>query len=202
MRKTLEAKQNIKSNIEHAAARLFLERGYKGTTVRAIADQAGMTNGNIYFYYAGKEALFVSIVEPALRELRDLISSGQRMMLQADKLSPLVIKANYRRAASFFKQRRMGILVLFSGQAGSPYQGVYENLVEEMSEHVYQLACSYAYKQREQVLRDRFFYRLLGLFWVEGFFEIVRGFRDEVWAEEMLRAYVEVILTAVRNSVG
>ncbi|MFW6182123.1 MAG: TetR/AcrR family transcriptional regulator, partial [Spirochaetota bacterium] len=191
MRKTLQAKQQVQSRIEQAAVELFLEHGYRGTTVRAIAGRAGMTSGNIYFYYPCKEALFASIVEPARRELEELIQSGQRAMLQADRLSPSVIQDNYRKAASLFGRRRLSILVLFAAGAGTPYQGMYQELVDRMSACIYELALTWSGRRQGGGLKEPFFYRLLGLFWVEGFLEIVRGFRGEEWAERMLHDYVE-----------
>ncbi|WP_241833278.1 TetR family transcriptional regulator [Streptomyces caatingaensis] len=37
--------------------RLFQERGYDKTTMRAIAQEAGVSVGNAYYYFAGKEHL-------------------------------------------------------------------------------------------------------------------------------------------------
>ncbi|MFI9206433.1 TetR/AcrR family transcriptional regulator [Streptomyces sp. NPDC053048] len=37
--------------------RLFQERGYDKTTMRAIAKEAGVSTGNAYYYFAGKEHL-------------------------------------------------------------------------------------------------------------------------------------------------
>jgi AcrR family transcriptional regulator len=48
--------------IERASMRLFCRQGYHGTSVREIADEAGISIGNIYNYYRTKEELFVSLV--------------------------------------------------------------------------------------------------------------------------------------------
>ncbi|QSR29504.1 TetR family transcriptional regulator [Nocardioides sp. S5] len=37
--------------------RLFREGGYDGTTMRAIADEAGVSLGSAYYYFSGKEEL-------------------------------------------------------------------------------------------------------------------------------------------------
>ncbi|CAM5596768.1 hypothetical protein STENM327S_00912 [Streptomyces tendae] len=37
--------------------RLFQERGYDRTTMRVIAQEAGVSVGNAYYYFAGKEHL-------------------------------------------------------------------------------------------------------------------------------------------------
>ena len=39
-----------------AAARMFAERGYHGTTTQAIADVLGMRQASLYYYFPSKEA--------------------------------------------------------------------------------------------------------------------------------------------------
>lgn len=46
-----------RARIHETALALFLERGYEGTTMRAIAEQAGVALGNAYYYFASKEHL-------------------------------------------------------------------------------------------------------------------------------------------------
>jgi len=48
--------------IEKAALRLFIQRGFYGTSVRDIAKGAGVSLGNVYNYYSTKEQLFNSLV--------------------------------------------------------------------------------------------------------------------------------------------
>jgi AcrR family transcriptional regulator len=49
--------QQTKAAILDAALELFLERGYEDTTMRAIAEQAGVALGNAYYYFHSKEHL-------------------------------------------------------------------------------------------------------------------------------------------------
>ena len=46
-----------RSAIIDAALRLFRERGYEATTMRAIAAEAGVSVGNAYYYFASKQHL-------------------------------------------------------------------------------------------------------------------------------------------------
>ncbi|MFE2596904.1 ScbR family autoregulator-binding transcription factor [Streptomyces sp. NPDC059396] len=46
-----------------AAAHLFDERGYAGTSISDISAQSGRTSGAIYFHYASKENLALAVVE-------------------------------------------------------------------------------------------------------------------------------------------
>jgi AcrR family transcriptional regulator len=49
--------EQTKALILETAMRLFQERGYEKTTMRAIATEAGVSVGNAYYYYEGKEFL-------------------------------------------------------------------------------------------------------------------------------------------------
>jgi len=63
MPKLLEGKsEKNKLKIARAALRLFTRKGFHGTTVREIADKAGISMGNLYTYYPTKEHIFVDLV--------------------------------------------------------------------------------------------------------------------------------------------
>nr|WP_203614912.1 TetR family transcriptional regulator [Streptomyces sp. SID13726] len=49
--------EQTRALILETAMRLFQERGYDRTTMRAIAQEAGVSVGNAYYYFAGKEHL-------------------------------------------------------------------------------------------------------------------------------------------------
>jgi AcrR family transcriptional regulator len=52
-----------KRRVEDAALTLFKTQGFNGVGLRHIAQEAGVSLGNIYNYYEGKEELFNSILE-------------------------------------------------------------------------------------------------------------------------------------------
>jgi AcrR family transcriptional regulator len=49
--------EDTRTRIVEAALRLFEERGYARTTMRAIAQEAGVSLGNAYYYFRSKELL-------------------------------------------------------------------------------------------------------------------------------------------------
>jgi AcrR family transcriptional regulator len=56
-------KQNKKSLIIEAAARVFANRGYNSTLIAEIATEAGIGKGTIYEYFPSKEDLFFAVFE-------------------------------------------------------------------------------------------------------------------------------------------
>nr|WP_222108662.1 TetR family transcriptional regulator [Streptomyces cupreus] len=56
--------------ILETAMRLFQERGYDKTTMRAIAQEAGVSVGNAYYYFEGKEHLIQGFYDRIAAEHR------------------------------------------------------------------------------------------------------------------------------------
>jgi len=51
-----------------AARRVFLERGYAGATLEAIAEEAGFSKGVVYSQFAGKPDLLLALLEARIDE--------------------------------------------------------------------------------------------------------------------------------------
>ena len=62
----MSATATPRSDILAAAQRLFLERGYAGTTLAAIAQAAGVVVETIYRAYGSKAELFKAVVQAAV----------------------------------------------------------------------------------------------------------------------------------------
>ena len=58
-----EQTERNRALVLEAARRVFLERGYAGATVDAIADEAGFTKGVVYSQFAGKPDLLFALLE-------------------------------------------------------------------------------------------------------------------------------------------
>lgn len=54
-----------RDRILRAAARLFRQRGYRGTTVRDIADEVGILSGSLFHHFATKEEVLLEIMREA-----------------------------------------------------------------------------------------------------------------------------------------
>jgi len=61
-----EAAQETRRAIVEAARRLFLERGYTGTTMAAIASAAGVSHETVYASFGPKPGLIPHLIETAL----------------------------------------------------------------------------------------------------------------------------------------
>lgn len=62
--------------IQQEAARLFVQSGYHGVSMREVAQAVGVTKPALYHHYADKEALFLSMLDGALAGLARLVAGA------------------------------------------------------------------------------------------------------------------------------
>lgn len=69
-RRLTERGTKRREQVMEAAARLFAEQGYHGTTVGDICDELGVGKGVFYWYFHSKEELFKELISSTLYRLR------------------------------------------------------------------------------------------------------------------------------------
>jgi AcrR family transcriptional regulator len=76
-----EEVQTRRQELLSIAAELFAERGYKATTVRDIADAAGILSGSLYHHFASKEAMVDELLDSFQTQLFErydaVVASGR-----------------------------------------------------------------------------------------------------------------------------
>ena len=77
------------------AARLFAERGVKNTTVRDIADAAGILSGSLYHHFDSKESMVDEILSTFQEELFGTWDDIMRSGLDARAKVEAVVRASF-----------------------------------------------------------------------------------------------------------
>ncbi|MFJ2649957.1 ScbR family autoregulator-binding transcription factor [Streptomyces sp. NPDC087420] len=80
--------KNTRRFLLEAAARLFDERGYAGTSISDISAESGRTSGAIYFHFVSKEKLALAIVEAHFATWPELV--GEYLTAEHPALDRLV----------------------------------------------------------------------------------------------------------------
>lgn len=60
-KKQLQSEQT-KSRVAEAARTLFVQKGYKATSIEDIVEATGSSKGNIYYHFKSKEGLFLYLI--------------------------------------------------------------------------------------------------------------------------------------------
>jgi len=95
-----------------AALRMFLARGYHGTTVRDVAKEASMSVPNVYHYYASKQALLVGVMDRTMVEFRTRCELAHQEGRDATERFELLVECfalfhSYRRELAFIGASEM-----------------------------------------------------------------------------------------------
>jgi len=66
-----ERSQRSKAHILNAALDLFSHQGYRATSIRDVADAAGVSTGNVYHHFKDKEAIFRALLDEYWAAIED-----------------------------------------------------------------------------------------------------------------------------------
>jgi AcrR family transcriptional regulator len=61
--KNVERGRATRAHLIEVATHLFAEHGYDGTSIEAVLADSGVSRGSLYHHFAGKEALFLAVME-------------------------------------------------------------------------------------------------------------------------------------------
>jgi TetR/AcrR family transcriptional regulator len=70
-----------------AAEQVLAEKGFKGATIREVAQEAGIASSLIFYYFKNKMALYEAVFQSFFDQLEDLVQ--QNLSLDLDRLGQL-----------------------------------------------------------------------------------------------------------------
>jgi len=75
-----ERRDETREQLIAASARVFSRRGFHGTSLEAIAEEAGFSRGAVYYNFADKEQLFLELLDrrcaERARDIREVFGTG------------------------------------------------------------------------------------------------------------------------------
>jgi TetR/AcrR family transcriptional regulator, mexJK operon transcriptional repressor len=104
--------------IMSAAARVFLERGYPGTSVDDIAVEAGVSKRTVYNVFDDKEQLFRAIIGDAIATAERFSAELVATTAEAPDAAAALTTLAREQAASVFSGRVVPLRRLLIGEAG------------------------------------------------------------------------------------
>lgn len=80
MTKKLAKSAISQKRVLDAAARIFRDFGYAGTTMRAIADEADLKAGSIYYHYKSKDDLISAVLDIGINAVMDTVQDALKAL--------------------------------------------------------------------------------------------------------------------------
>lgn len=114
-------KDEVKNKILNAAIEEFLVSGYENSSMRVIAANAGITVGNIYSYFNGKDDLFETIVLSTVTQIKSLILMNLSTNNTITKTSAMEIT---NQIMNTFLNNYQEFLILMNSAKGSKYENI------------------------------------------------------------------------------
>jgi TetR/AcrR family transcriptional regulator, cholesterol catabolism regulator len=192
---TAAARAERRAEVLAAAAELFASRGYAATTVREVAEAAGMLGGSLYYHFDSKESMVDEILSGFLTDMwADYDRVTGAGLGPADTFRELII-------SSFRSLDRHRAAVV-----------IYQKESKHLSE-----SPRFSYLLDSQRKFREMWLNVLDTGVMEGVFRadldtglVYRFIRDTVWlaagwyrhggrlsAEEIARQYIEMVLTGI-----
>ncbi len=76
MAKKLAKSAHSQKRVLDAAAKIFRDYGYAGTTMRAIAEEAELQAGSIYYHYKSKDDLIGAVLDIGINAVMDTVKTA------------------------------------------------------------------------------------------------------------------------------
>lgn len=125
-------KDEVRDKLLASACKEFMSHGYSGASLRAIADNAGLSKGAIYPYFKNKDELFYELAAPALEYIE--------LSLGADNDNPSIYRyglslqgyavKSFRRFASHVAENAESFRLLLFHTAGSSLENFKEYVIQ------------------------------------------------------------------------
>lgn len=196
--------QYLKKEVEEAilmsAKEEFFDKGYEKASIHHIAKNTGISVGNVYRYYANKEALFEATVDPAYKNMIRLIEQDHEKELPGRVVSLVeVIEILGTMLASILVGYHKEMLILIDGSQGTKFQGAKQHLFDILTKHVNE--------HLEKVNRGRprkeglntLAARPIAISFLEGYFEIIRMAEDSDEIRSVTKDYIWIYFSGLRQ---
>jgi TetR/AcrR family transcriptional regulator, cholesterol catabolism regulator len=188
-----------RTHLIRLAGDLFAEKGFRATTVREIADAAGILSGSLYHHFDSKE----SIGDEILREFLDDVLAGYRAAAAGSDDPRAVIEQIVRNSTATLSRHRAALTMLQNDWAyfsAQPRFGYVRSATKEIEQiWVAQLERGKQTGQFRADLDARLIYRLLrDILWIPTSWRQSRGanWRTDQIVEGLLRLIFDGITAA------
>lgn len=138
----------IKTEIRTKAVTVFVQNGYKGATMRKIAEAVDMPLATLQYYYAKKDRLYDEIVQPIMQNSAMMMKKMADPVVIDHKVSEDFIADLTHDLVNHIDRYRDGVILNMRVSHGSPYENRGNELIQGV-EHMVIPAILYKIAGRE-----------------------------------------------------
>jgi TetR/AcrR family transcriptional regulator len=185
-----------------AAEHVFADRGFKGTTTREVAEQAGIASSLIFYYFKNKMALYEAVFQNFFEQLEELMQ--QNLSLDLDRLGKL--KRFLFTFTDFASGHRNMMRILLREIIDNGR--IVQKVAQDYFKPLYEIGVDFLKEgQREALFKEvdplHYIHSFIGMnlfYFIGGPAFLAAGAEDPYGAEEVERRKIEV-WNAIRSSL-
>lgn len=189
-------KDEVRNSIAQEALKEFMEKGYKGASIRSIARKSNTSVGNIYKYFHSKEDLYENIIGSVYHRLMDYISRFDKVEL--NEKAQFIFYELMEKIMEIFNESSMEISILLNESNGSKYENCKSIFVDFITRIVTENA-KYELFMKGKRLKDNFPIYLVSYSLVESIAIIVKERRDGAEVRRLILNMIDIYFTDVVN---
>ena len=131
-------KEDIRRSILMVARKEFAEKGYAKASMRHIASVVGVRAGNLYNYFASKDNLFCTILNPVIDRLYTMLDKHHKDQDATNMLDEEYLAESVREYCSLIEGHRTLMEILLFNAQGSSLEHFKSDFTDRATEQVRQ----------------------------------------------------------------
>jgi len=176
-------KEEIKNKIMSAALEEFSRKGFTGSSMRNIAENAGVAIGNVYRYFPGKDELFNEIMHPVYEKI---MYELENLKNQGTSYTVFVLESIVNNIMQLLKDYKIQIMILVDNCKGTRYAHTKEDIILFAENAIRDNLLPLLNKKGIEV-KDNFIFYVMASTFIEGFIIILRKYDDEQQVQRLIR---------------
>jgi len=178
-------KEDVRQRIYDAAVEEFYEKDYQTATIRTIAKRAAVPLGLVYSYFKNKADLFAAIVKPVMTAI-DNIMRLEESKTEKEPEDLFEHLKNQTNSIIGLIDSYQTLIILIDKSKDTPYQSFKDDLIRRVQIHI-----KNEFRKRAINQYDDLLFHIWASSFIEGVCEIIRHYKDQKWAEQMIELLVQ-----------
>jgi len=186
-------KEELRVKILESATEEFYDKGYSKASMRTIAKHSGITVGNIYRYFDGKEALFEAVVKEAYERFYSIVTTGVRdevVKNSGEESFGTLRKELITSLVQCVSEKRIELLILLRGAQGTAYATMKDDFDKVIFSKV-MLHFEYSFNNIKENDHVKFIANVISKSCVEGLVETIIRYEEESELTESMEMIFE-----------
>ncbi|EKQ51490.1 MULTISPECIES: TetR/AcrR family transcriptional regulator [unclassified Clostridium] len=181
-------KDEIRNKILSIAENMFYQKGFKETTTRSIANEAGISVSNLYLYYENKEAIFYGVID---NFYEFFMNDFEKFFNHNDKNTEMNTTISNLIKRIIVTSHKKFVIITDKSQS-TKYEGFKQQIITILNDHM-------KVQINKNLVQDELILSILSKNFIEGIIEIAKHYEDELWLEKSIRTLVKYHMEGMKH---